>query len=225
MIEDCHFKHPNIACWSKDGSEVIIKNKDRLGREILPMFFKHKHGKCTSLFRQFNFYSFEKISSKTSTIIIYRHKYFHRRRPDLLIKIKRKTDRGMLNSQMPQVREGMKKVNKDIKKLKGNLQQAFETSESKLDKRIQELESCLKRKAKRYPEEYKPIPPPVPNINRFSSILSLPTLGDFDLERQTSAEIVDGILAELPGMKKFELTRQESCTSTAFFDDFAQTWS
>lgn len=90
---------PAIISWADDGETFVVKDPDRFEQEVIPKFFKHR--KFSSFVRQLNFYKFRKIKN-SDTIIIdpkvqaetanwwkFRHEYFRKGKPDLLIHIQR----------------------------------------------------------------------------------------------------------------------------------------
>jgi len=66
-----------------------VKDPKRLETEILPIFFRHC--RFQSLVRQLNFYAFKKVSKERSSWV-YSHEYFRRDRPELLHRMRRKTN-------------------------------------------------------------------------------------------------------------------------------------
>lgn len=61
MLSSCP---ADIACWSDDGSSIIVKDANRLASEIIPTIFKHN--KYSSFVRQLNFYGFRKLRHETN---------------------------------------------------------------------------------------------------------------------------------------------------------------
>jgi len=78
-----------IIGWVADGTAFEVKDPRRLELEVLPRFFRHS--RFQSLVRQLNFYAFKKVSKERSSWL-YSHRFFQRNRPDLLEKLRRKTN-------------------------------------------------------------------------------------------------------------------------------------
>ena len=68
---------------------IYISNTQTSEVEILPNFFRHS--RFQSLVRQLNFYAFKKVSKERSSWV-YSHTHFQQHRPDLLDKLRRKTN-------------------------------------------------------------------------------------------------------------------------------------
>lgn len=82
-----------IFQWTEDGSAFVIGSDiTRLESETLPQFFRHN--RFQSLVRQLNFYSFRKINRERN-VWIYKHKLFHRDRPENLYLVRRRTCPGL----------------------------------------------------------------------------------------------------------------------------------
>lgn len=79
----------DIISWVYDGTAFEVKDPKRLEAEILPNFFRHS--RFQSLVRQLNFYAFKKVSKERSSWV-YSHSHFQKHRPDLLDKLRRKTN-------------------------------------------------------------------------------------------------------------------------------------
>jgi len=84
MVND---ENSDVVGFVQDGAAFEVKDPKRLEAEVLPKYFRHS--RFQSLVRQLNFYSFKKISKERS-MWIYHHALFHRDRPELLKKLKRK---------------------------------------------------------------------------------------------------------------------------------------
>eukprot|EP01041_Mallomonas_annulata_P003996 gene3996-7961_t len=85
------YDNKDVICWVLDGTAFEIKDPKRLEREILPKFFRHS--RFQSLIRQLNFYAFKKVSRERSSWV-YCHDNFQLLKPELLDKLKRKTNSG-----------------------------------------------------------------------------------------------------------------------------------
>jgi len=81
-----------IVGFIGDGSSFEVKDPRRLEAEVLPKYFRHS--RFQSLVRQLNFYNFKKVS-KERHMWVYHHELFHRDKPALLDKLKRKTSQMM----------------------------------------------------------------------------------------------------------------------------------
>eukprot|EP00596_Hydrurales_sp_CCMP1899_P000627 CAMPEP_0119035866 /NCGR_PEP_ID=MMETSP1177-20130426/3125_1 /TAXON_ID=2985 /ORGANISM="Ochromonas sp, Strain CCMP1899" /LENGTH=535 /DNA_ID=CAMNT_0006994721 /DNA_START=39 /DNA_END=1643 /DNA_ORIENTATION=- len=83
----------DIICWTADGASFEVKEPKRLELQILPKYFRH--ARFQSFVRQLNFYSFKKVSKERSSWI-YSHDCFQRNKPDLLDRLRRKTNTSTL---------------------------------------------------------------------------------------------------------------------------------
>ena len=96
MINRCD---PEIATWSRNGDNFIIKNVDKFASSVLPQYFKHSN--FSSFARQLNFYGFRKLKAepiltaeydaRTASYVSFYHEKFHKDRPELMQEIKRAT--------------------------------------------------------------------------------------------------------------------------------------
>ena len=75
--------------WGPDGDAIQVLNVPAFSEKVLPQYFKHNN--FQSFQRQLNMYSFSK-TRHDSHWREFRHPYFKRGRPDLLVLIKRKTN-------------------------------------------------------------------------------------------------------------------------------------
>ncbi|KAF9507609.1 hypothetical protein BS47DRAFT_286666 [Hydnum rufescens UP504] len=91
--------------WAEDGESFFVPNHERLGREVLPRFFKH--GNFASFVRQLNMYGFHKVpqlqqgvlKNETETELWqFSEPHFQRDRPDMLDRIQRKKGPGATGS-------------------------------------------------------------------------------------------------------------------------------
>jgi len=78
--------------WVPAGDAFRISDLQRLENETLPSFFRHS--RFQSLVRQLNFYNFRKVNRERN-FWIYRHKQFHRDRPQQLHLLRRRTCPGV----------------------------------------------------------------------------------------------------------------------------------
>ncbi|CAJ1954516.1 unnamed protein product [Cylindrotheca closterium] len=82
-----------VISWTPLGDAFIIgSDLVRLESETLPQYFRHN--RFQSLVRQLNFYSFRKINRERN-VWIYKHKLFHRDRPEDLHMVRRRTCPGV----------------------------------------------------------------------------------------------------------------------------------
>jgi len=96
MIEKCDSE---IASWSENGENFVVKNVEKFATEVLPLYFKHSN--FSSFARQLNFYGFRKlrtdpiltsdIDPRTACYVRFYHEKFQRDKPELLVQIKRAT--------------------------------------------------------------------------------------------------------------------------------------
>lgn len=85
--------HIPLQQWTPTGDAFIIRSDlKRLESETLPQYFRHN--RFQSLVRQLNFYSFRKINRERN-VWIYKHKLFHRDRPEDLYLVRRRTCPGL----------------------------------------------------------------------------------------------------------------------------------
>ena len=86
MVEN---ENDDIICWVSNGAAFEVLSPKRLEAEILPKFFRHS--RFQSMVRQLNFYAFKKVTKERSSWV-YSHDFFIAGRPDLLERVKRKTN-------------------------------------------------------------------------------------------------------------------------------------
>ena len=79
----------SIIEWATDGLSFEVMDRTAFTGQTLPTYFKHNN--LNSFVRQLNMYDFHKCKRSTEEIQ-FRHPFFQRDRPDLLVKIKRKTN-------------------------------------------------------------------------------------------------------------------------------------
>ena len=75
--------------WASDGLSFEVMDRSAFTSLTLPTYFKHNN--LNSFVRQLNMYDFHKCKRSTEEIQ-FQHPFFQRDRPDLLCKIKRKTN-------------------------------------------------------------------------------------------------------------------------------------
>ena len=96
MIEKCD---TDIATWSENGDNFVVKNVEKFASSILPQYFKHSN--FSSFARQLNFYGFRKLKAepiltadydaRTASYVRFYHEKFQKEKPELLVHIKRAT--------------------------------------------------------------------------------------------------------------------------------------
>lgn len=85
----------HLIKWNDDGDKIIISDKKKFSKEVLPKFFRTSN--FSSFVRQLNFYRFtkcvekDKDDSKKSGKWVFMHENFLRDRPDMKNTIKRRT--------------------------------------------------------------------------------------------------------------------------------------
>ncbi|KAF8312049.1 uncharacterized protein EI90DRAFT_1354544 [Cantharellus anzutake] len=98
----------DLIRWADEGESFLVPNHEKLGREVLPRFFKH--GNFASFVRQLNMYGFHKVpqlqqgvlKNETETELWqFTEPNFQRDRPDLLENIQRKKGPSASNNQTP----------------------------------------------------------------------------------------------------------------------------
>ncbi|TNY23910.1 transcription factor Hsf1 [Rhodotorula diobovata] len=89
----------DLIRWSEDGDSFFVPSADRMGRELLPHYFKHQN--FGSFVRQLNMYGFHKVphlqqgvlkrdTSEDADMLEFSNANFQRGQPDLLCMIHRK---------------------------------------------------------------------------------------------------------------------------------------
>ena len=92
MLSSCP---SDIACWSDDGSSIIVKDANKLASQIIPTIFKHN--KYSSFVRQLNFYGFRKLRHETNeNHWEFKHPLFRRGDTKSISLIKKSAHFGML---------------------------------------------------------------------------------------------------------------------------------
>lgn len=96
MIEKCD---TDVATWSENGDNFVVKNVEKFASTILPQYFKHSN--FSSFARQLNFYGFRKLKAepiltadydaRTASYVRFYHEKFQKEKPELLVHIKRAT--------------------------------------------------------------------------------------------------------------------------------------
>lgn len=96
MIEKCD---QEIATWSENGDNFVVKNVEKFASSVLPQYFKHSN--FSSFARQLNFYGFRKLKAepiltadydaRTANYVRFYHEKFQKDKPELLVHIKRAT--------------------------------------------------------------------------------------------------------------------------------------
>lgn len=102
MIEKCD---PEIATWSPNGDNFVVKHVEMFASSILPQYFKHSN--FSSFARQLNFYGFRKLKAepiltadydaRTASYVRFYHEKFQKDKPELLVHIKRATKSDVQN--------------------------------------------------------------------------------------------------------------------------------
>ena len=96
MIEKCD---QEVATWSENGDNFVVKNVEKFASSVLPQYFKHSN--FSSFARQLNFYGFRKLKAepiltadydaRTANYVRFYHEKFQKDKPELLVHIKRAT--------------------------------------------------------------------------------------------------------------------------------------
>lgn len=88
----------SVVCWSPKGTSFYIVKEHSFQKEVLPKYFKHDN--LCSFIRQLNTYGFRKVSGSkdfnsehNNTILEFEQQDFQRDHPEMLIKLKRKTNK------------------------------------------------------------------------------------------------------------------------------------
>ncbi|GAA5870021.1 hypothetical protein JCM1840_003558 [Sporobolomyces johnsonii] len=95
----------HLIAWTDDGKAFTVFHPTEFARSVLPQFFKHSN--FASFIRQLNMYSFAKVNDALGTTVTqtdsdgsqiqaweFQNGCFQRDRPDLLVRIKRKSAKG-----------------------------------------------------------------------------------------------------------------------------------
>lgn len=80
-------ENADLISWSQDGTFFLIKDKFQLMQQVLQTSFKINN--YDSFVRQLNIYDFKKIDHASVSKAAYKHPYFKRGRPDLILHITR----------------------------------------------------------------------------------------------------------------------------------------
>lgn len=127
----------DIISWVPAGDAFRISDLQRLENETLPSFFRHS--RFQSLVRQLNFYNFRKVNRERN-FWIYRHKQFHRDRPEQLHLLRRRTCPGVDGrKQRPEIEN----PNRAAERTLLHLNQANLTGSSQMKEANQYLESRM----------------------------------------------------------------------------------
>lgn len=103
--------NPDNACWSEDGTKIIVKDKKRFEQEDMKQYFTIN--KFASFSRQLNLYGFKKKSTGScwdGQEVFFHNPLFMRDRIDLLNQIKRSSSKPTNATSQPIQEEELQKM-------------------------------------------------------------------------------------------------------------------
>jgi len=146
-----------VISWTPSGDAFRIgADLQRLESETLPHYFRHS--RFQSLVRQLNFYNFRKVN-RERTFWIYRHRLFHRDKPQDLHLLRRRTCPGVDGRKNRFSRDG-----EDVDEARKNSDDEDHTDESSLEISYHSAEE------EPHPEEAVTPAPPKPILKKRMSL-------------------------------------------------------
>lgn len=143
---------PEIASWSEDGDNFVVKNVELFASKVLPQYFKHSN--FSSFARQLNFYGFRKLKaepiltadydSRTACYVRFYHPKFKRGVPELMKDIKRATKSDM------QSKDCVDEIKCELTKLK----ESISTMSQDYDRKLAEMSYEYNRRITTLTAEY-----------------------------------------------------------------------
>eukprot|EP00549_Striatella_unipunctata_P009050 CAMPEP_0118682700 /NCGR_PEP_ID=MMETSP0800-20121206/5623_1 /TAXON_ID=210618 ORGANISM="Striatella unipunctata, Strain CCMP2910" /NCGR_SAMPLE_ID=MMETSP0800 /ASSEMBLY_ACC=CAM_ASM_000638 /LENGTH=235 /DNA_ID=CAMNT_0006579103 /DNA_START=361 /DNA_END=1068 /DNA_ORIENTATION=- len=141
MIDRCD---PEIATWSSQGDNFVVKNVEKFAATVLPQYFKHSN--FSSFARQLNFYGFRKLKAepiltadfdaRTACYVRFYHEKFQKDKPELLPQIKRATKSDM------QSKDDVESLKMEI----SNLKECMAAMTAEYDRKLAEVSfDCNRR--------------------------------------------------------------------------------
>lgn len=154
----CDREHSDILCWTANDDAFVVKDRMRLGSNILSQYFNHSN--TASFYRQLNFYCFDKttphsvlnadFADRRSNHVIYSHRFFKKDDPDLLPRIKRSTHSDQKNAacvkKIRKLKKDLKEAGGKWKSRMGELKRKLDLVESTMDFELDLLVSTEKKR-------------------------------------------------------------------------------
>jgi len=196
--------------WSRDGNSIVVSDKVRFSKDVLPKFYKTSN--FSSFVRQLNFYRFNKIMTEEGkggnggeTEVEFCHQYFIRDRPDFLPLIKRKTYQDQESAkQIREMKQEMDKLRSYVSDLEGQINGLKSTVDELVRERKTKNErqgpedQGTDKKRKMSARERVPTssmimmsPPKLRRVDSFNEFERLDTTGGGEYELSTFLEDLD----------------------------------